>query len=199
MSTLRITLKQTVSSDQLRNVYYVAGAYAIQANAQAIVDYFRLSYNQGGSSEKLVDRMSTGWQLYGADVKDVSDPDNPVIPYVFTLGVMNGLDSGERLPLQNCMLVQFEAVAAPPNRSRKYLGAWTEAAHQSSGWTSGAVTAASNYCNYLLDMETNLDTGVALVVARFNAGVYVGSNLLTQYQISPYARTQRRRTPGRGA
>lgn len=67
-----------------------------------------------------------------------------------------------------------------------------------TGWTGSAVTAALDWGNYLLDIATNLDPGITMTVTRINAGVLVGSNILDSVTVTPYARTQRRRTPGRG-
>jgi len=198
MSTLRAVVKQRVGSDELRNVFYVAGGYAIMDNIQAIADYFRAAWVEGGSNEKMVNQMSSGWELYGMDFKDVTDEENPVVPVNFTAGALGGSDASERLPLQTCLLVTFQSLTAPPNRSRKYLGGFTEPTHNSSGWVLSTKNAVDNWAGYLLNMATGLDTGIALVVSRINAGVLIGSNILDSHVYVPYARTQRRRTPGRG-
>lgn len=197
MGTLRVVLNQSIGTNQIRNVYYVAGAYAEIANAQSIVDYFRDGYVQVNSLNGVL--MPT-WSLDDATVKDVADPANPTIPYQFTSGSVVGTANGEELPNQTAMLLQFKATTAPPNRKRVYLGGFGEIHHDASGWVSSAITGATTYAQWLLDIDTNLDPGIDLTVTRIDkvTGVLVGSNILDSFKISAYARTQRRRTPGRG-
>lgn len=197
MATLRVVLKQRIIGNEVRNVFYVAGAYAEIANAQTIADYFRTSFALGGAD--MAAGASDAWELYGVDIKDVTDPANPVVPFNFTAGVLAGTNVGsDALPIQNCVLVSFKATTAPPNRSLKYLAGFVENSHTNDGWSSGTINRVGLWAQYLLDMPTNLDPGIALVVSRINANILVGSNILDTYSISPYARTQRRRTPGRG-
>lgn len=199
MATLRVALKQSVINQEIRNVLWFAGGFATHANAQAIIDYVRAAYLDG--TLKLADHLVDNWSLYGADVKDVTDPANPTIPYTFTAGPLAGGDTGNQLlPLMNCMLLQFTAPTAKPNRKRVYIAGWGDARHADNGWGTNALTAASNWANYLLDIPNALDPGVTLTVTRISrpGGVLVGSNILDGFSISPYARTQRRRTPGRG-
>jgi len=198
MSTLRIAVKQQVGSDQVRNVFHVAGAFATIANAQDIVDYIAGSWAFVDAAASMLSHMAVGWSLYGADVKDVADPANPTIPFGLTLGTRVGTNAGERLPLQNAALLTFKALTAKPNASRKYLAGWTEGAHDTDGWSDPVLASLAQWGDRLLDMETSLDAGAALVVTRYNEGVLVGSNILDHYVIGSYARTQRRRTPGRG-
>lgn len=198
MSTLRIAMKMSVGTNELRNIFWVAGAYAIIDNAQDIVDYIAGAWTTGSTGNHLTDRLSSGFSLYGADVKDVADVENPTIPYAITGGSIAGAASGDLLPLQTCLLITFKALTARPNQSRKYLGGFCEPSHDGAGWTTDVKTIVANWADYLLAMPTGLDTGAALVVSRLNAGVLVGSNLLDHYTITSYARTQRRRTPGRG-
>lgn len=198
MSTLKIVMKQRMGTDELRNVFYVAGAFATTANSQAIGDYFRTAWVRAGNSIQAV--LSTAWTMYGFDVKDVTDPLNPTVPFVFTSGDLVGLNgSSEPLPQQIAAMVSFKALTAPPNTSRKYLAGMTEGEHDANGWLASTKTRLGVWAQTFLDMPTDLDPGIALVVSRFNLNVLVGSNILDSYIVSDYARTQRRRTPGRGS
>jgi hypothetical protein len=197
MSTLQVVLKQKALGNEIRNVYHVAGAFATIANGQAIVNYFRTSFGQAPNN--VVSALSDEWSMYEATIKDVTDPENPTIPFEFTNGVLTGGNgSADILPLQTAMLVQYKALTAPPNRSRKYLAGWTESAHGNDGWETLTKERAQGQADFLLAMPANLDSGIALVVSRFNDGILIGSNILESATVIDYARTQRRRTPGRG-
>lgn len=197
MSTLRVVSKFSVNNEQQRNVFYVAGAFAVVGNGQAIADYFRDAYSQPPTF--LRNEMRDTWSFDGVEIKDVTDPANPVIPFGFTSGPLVGTQTNDSLlPLQNACLVSFKATTAPPNRSRKYLGGFTEASHQGDGWRQSTLDAVGGWATYMLGMQANLDPGIALVVARINNNVLVGSNILDTFTVTTYARTQRRRTPGRG-
>lgn len=197
MATLQVTLFSRILGNEQRNVYHFAGGYAIVDNIQEIVDYLFLGYED---EDGLGPTMSDEWELYAASVKDVTDPENPTIPVIPTEGPIAGGNAADPLPLMNAALLQFTALVAPPNRSRKYLGGFTEGSHGPGGWGNTTLERIGFWADWCLDISTAVDAGIALVVSRINpsTGVLVGSNILESYSITPYARTQRRRTPGRG-
>lgn len=196
MTTLRIVAKMTLAGQEVRNVFYVAGGDATHENAQDIVDAIAGVYE-----DNWMPAATTNLGLYGFDVKELDDPENPTIEYLPTGGAIAGEVTGDLAPTQIAALVSFKSVTAPPNRKRTYLPGLAEGAFDADALLNNTVRAAMvSWADAMLDLATTTSLAIAFVIARIEptTQVLVGSNILTQYLLSIVPATQRRRRIGRG-
>lgn len=195
MATMRITMKQTLLGQEVRNTFHVAGADAVQANAQGIIDYFRSMWNT-----HLTGFLTVQWILYGASAKELDIVSNPTIEYNLTAGPLSGGNVNDVLPPQNALLVSWIALTARPNRGRTYLAGFTENHMGPLGdFLTTATTAAQAWADGMLLVSTPYP-GLAMTVTRVDkaTGTLVGSNVINSARTTNVAATQRSRRKGKG-
>jgi len=197
MATLAVVMKGLVFGQQVRNIFYFAGADAVQANAQEIGDALR-----GAWVNNLNLALTNQFTLSGFDAKELDVVSNPWIEYTFTAGSWTAGSGNAALPTQIAALVTFIAFTARPNRKRSYLaGMLEENTGTNNLWTSGTVTVLGGWAQEVMDVPTTTTLAIAHVIARVDkvTGVLVGSNILDTFRITDIPATQRRRRIGVGA
>lgn len=106
------------------------------------------------------------------------------------------VNTNEQLPLQTCALVFLNGVA-PRRQGRVYLPAPDETLQQLGGdWVTGAQTALINFVGAIMAPLDDGDVSVERVIATATGASPI---LPTIGGFSAAARTQRRRTIGRGS
>lgn len=194
MGHLLVVAKQRFHSQECRNTFWFGGNDAIMANAQDIVDALHGAWNTNIKSN-----LAPQWSLYGYDVYDKTVPSVPGIEFIATSGVMDGTGSGDSLPTQIAMLVNFKAQVAPPNTNRKYLAGFLEA-HTTNGlFNSAQVNNAAAWAADVLDIGTTTALAVVMEVVALNLdGTVNGGNPLEYAIVREVPATQRRRRIGVG-
>lgn len=195
MATLRITMKQRVLGEEVRNTFHLAGGDAVQANAQGIIDHFRSMW-----ATHLQSALSVAWSLYGASAKELDIVSNPTIEYNLTAGVLGGTNVNNLQPTTVAGLVSWICLTARPNRGRTYLAGWTRNSFDGSGrFGTSDVTNMQNWADGMLTVSTPYP-GLGMVVARISkpSGVLVGSNLIDSARVLNISATMRSRREGTG-
>lgn len=195
MATLRVTMKQRLGSEEVRNTFHLVGGDATQTNAQGIIDFFASMW-----STHLATTMSVNWLLYAASAKELDIVSNPTIDYTLTAGAFGGSNTADQLPNQLALLVGWLALTARPNRGRTYLAGFTEQVMGPSGlWTGTATAAGQAWADGMLTVSTPYP-GLGMAVTRVSkpSGVLVGSNLINSARISNIPATMRSRRVGTG-
>lgn len=195
MATMRFTFIQTLQSQVIQNTFHVAGGDAVQANAQAIGDYWRSIY-----ASQLQLRLANNWSLDRFKAKELDVVTNPTIEYNFTAGQLVGTNTNTCAPNQLALLVRWTALTARPNRGRTYVaGLCVSDLGDDGRWGIDATADVQSWAEGMLDVSTAF-TGLAMTITRVSrtTGILVGSNLIDQVAALRNPATQRRRRIGVG-
>lgn len=194
MGVLRCTINQTWLGQQIRNTIHYGGGDAILANGVQIADAIRDAYVNSG----VLDRLSTSWSVRSVSMQDVQGNPGVTVEFPFTGGDLTGNSQNESITTQVAAIIRWLAYTARPNRGRIYQAGLQEGSMANSRIRSGTVNDLLNFGQELLDLPANTGLAMALVIARYNAGVYVGSNIVEAVQVPDVPGVIRRRRLGSG-
>ena len=192
MGDVLVAVRQTLANEEIVNVLGFSNVSEDEDELQDLADEIRESW-----ANELATNLSIDWQL--DDIK-VSFIDNDHISHstIITpsLGPLEGLDPGDILPTQSCLLTTFSYAGVKPNRGRSYLAGYTEAGTLDGVWLGGLRVGATQHYQGMVD-GLNIGNTVAFlrIVGRPNdtRPNYV-TNPITSIGTHGPVRTQRRRS-----
>jgi len=189
----RMTIKGVIGADDNQNVLHfqnVGGGGTPAEEAETLARAFE--------SDVLTEYLACLSSVYTVQTLSVRGVTTPSAGYDLTV-TGSGAIAGEVSPTQTSALINIRT--AKFGRSfmgKTFLPALAEASVSSGSILAGHITIIDAYWNALQSM-----VGTTPVAMSIDFGVY--SRLLgefngaTGYFVSPFARTQKRRTPGRGS
>jgi hypothetical protein len=194
MSTLKVVLHGAYDyGSQTRNVFWMYGDDAIIANGPAITDAIIDCILQ--DSQLLVDNYAyTGATLY-----DSFAPGVPGSHFLPSAGARAGANTGDPLPPQIALLLNFWAYEQRPNRKRVYLAGLSEAVVTAGLWHATQMARANAIVADIIDFATF--SGMSITMGCAGPWGMNGSYVINDIdagRAEQVPATQRRRRRGRG-
>ncbi len=199
MAIFQVVHKQRWLLQEIRNVYYYETITGNPATSEwdDIVDEIRADYVAELSTD-----LSTNWEFYGIDFRQVDVSGLPSFSAIPTLGIFAGTDVADDVPTQVAMLISVKENTTAPNHVRTYLAGLTEDGNNLSLWKSGVMGSAETF----IDLQSVLNAAGANELQRVSARWNTAHDAVTAFNnvagaaavASQVPATQRRRRIGIG-
>lgn len=193
----QVVLDQAVTLSEMKNVlYYQAPDEAIgEGTFQEYADAFGAVWDT-----EIKSSLAVVHYLNSVTLRRVDQADWPSKLVTFTGGSIQGTADFDILAHQVAMLVTHRGYSLPPNKTRMYLGGWTEASMTAGVFIGAAAAAAIDLGNALTTITPASGPAIQKVSVRWDhvLGYVTDWNPVSVVTVQGVPVIQRRRRLGQG-
>jgi len=160
----------------MQNTHYAVGATLDGSDLAGFATIIRNAMNS-----RLANRLPQSFTLYAAQGRVVSTQGLPFAD--INLTAITGADASAIMPLRLSVLVQYQRMAASPNRKRTYLGFWAEGQNDGGVPVSGLISDINLFNDDLLNFTTINGKPAAYAVGRYTG---TPPYMPTAYELESY-------------